>query len=101
MQENNELGKMLIDIRVAKKLSTRAAAKKIGVNYVTLNRFENGIFIPSDDNLMKISHSYELSKEEEFELFYKGRKVHPDVKRYLLANYNELKLLMSKALKIK
>lgn len=68
---NTNLGKKLKEYRQNKfpDLALRRVADAIGVDYSYIYRVEEGVHIPSDEVLSKLTTGYDLSLEEKLEIF--------------------------------
>lgn len=75
-------------------MGIRAVALEVGVSFAHLNKIERGL-IPSADYLTKLARAYNLSSEEEFELFVLANKIydHPATKNYFESNPKKMEEL--------
>lgn len=58
------LGSFLRELRQGKGWTQRKAAESVGVDSVTIRRWELGTFSPSQENMDRLSSSYNVSTEE-------------------------------------
>lgn len=58
------LGSYLRELRQGKGWTQRRAAESVGVDSVTIRRWELGTFSPSQENMDRLSHSYNVATED-------------------------------------
>ena len=64
LQAAKRLGSFLRELRQGKGWTQRQAAESVGVDSVTIRRWELGTFSPSQDNMDRLSRSYDVSTED-------------------------------------